>query len=271
MSTNLEALSRMTEAILFPPFAWCFVQGGRVTLGDASSYGGTKGGEYQIDSFLIAKYPITNAQYQRFLDDPGGYADITWWSYSPQATQWRKDHQKSKPTAFDGPDLPRTRVSWFESMAFCAWLSSALESHNNQWKGEPFSIHSLGAWNVHLPTEQEWQRAVIGDMDWQYPWGNQLDEKRANYGKVVGHPTSVGSYPDGQSPCGAMDMLGNVWEWCQTAWGIESEDVNGYTYRIIKGGAWNVSNPEHLRVNDRYGHPPRGRLNDGGFRCTYSS
>jgi formylglycine-generating enzyme required for sulfatase activity len=66
-----------------------------------------------------------------------------------------------------------------------------------------------------------------------------------------------------------MDMLGNVWEWCLTSWGVEGVDASGYTYRLIKSGAWNVSNSEHLRSIDMSENSPRGRLNDGGSRCVY--
>jgi formylglycine-generating enzyme required for sulfatase activity len=269
MAKSLKALSRITDAILCPPFEWCHVQGGTVMVGDASSYGGTMGGEYQTVSFAIAKYPVTNAQYQRFLDDPNGYVDPAWWGYSPQAIQWHRDHPKSKPTAFEGPDIPRTRVSWFDSMAFCAWMSGRLKTQEGGGDGSALNVLSPDTWSVRLPSEQEWQRAALGDRDWRYPWGNNLDEKCGNYGKTVGRPTRVGSYPEGESPCGAMDMLGNVWEWCLTAWGLEGTDISGYTYRLLKGGAWNVSNPEYLQATDRYGHPPRGRLNDAGFRCVY--
>jgi len=267
---NRKALSRITEAILCPPFEWCRVQGGLVKIVNALHYGGNKGGEYQTASYAIAKYPITNAQYQRFLDDPNGFINMAWWEYSSEAIQWHKDHRKSKMTAFDGPDLPRTRISWFDSMAFCAWLSANLNNRDQAVEnGDTLKIQNLDTWSVRLPTEQEWQRAALVDRDWQYPWGNQLEERCANYGKTVGHPTHVESYPDGRSPCGAMDMLGNVWEWCLTPWGVDDIDVSGYTYRIIKGGAWNVSNPEHLRATDRYGNSPRGSLNDAGFRCAY--
>ena len=63
-----------------------------------------------------------------------------------------------------------------------------------------------------------------------------------------------------------MDMTGNVWEWCLTAWGKEIAELGGYTYRAMRGGAWNVSNLENLRAVTRYGHSPRGQLNDAGFR-----
>ena len=267
MTADLEDLARITQAILCPPFEWCHVSGGRVTLLEASSFGGTKGGEFQTADFAIAKYPITNAQYQCFPDDPNGYSNVTWWGYSPEARQWHKDHPNPQPTAFDGSDLPRTRISWFDSLAFCGWLSAKLQTRNANTT--PFEVANLDTWHVRLPIEQEWQRAALGDQDWQYPWGNQLDEKNGNYGNSMGHPTSVGSYPQGRSPYGAEDMIGNVWEWCLTPWGLDGMDISGYSNRVFKGGAWNVSNPEHLRANDRYGHPQRGRLNDAGFRIAF--
>ncbi len=63
-----------------------------------------------------------------------------------------------------------------------------------------------------------------------------------------------------------MDMVGNLSEWCVTAWGTDEDAVSGYGYRNHRGLAWNVHNPHYLRAIDRGGHPPRGRLNDMGFR-----
>lgn len=268
---SLIALSKTAEAILCSPFEWCAVTGGVVTLEDATSTGGTKGGEYHVADFAIAKYPIMNAQYLKFLNYPAGYANPNWWQYSAEAVQWRKDHPKSRPTAFDGADLPRTRVSWFDSMAFCHWLSADLEYRNGAQHPTSPDTHDPTTWSVRLPTEQEWQRAAIGDTGWLYPWGNQLDETRGNYARRAGRPTRVGSYPAGKSPYEVLDLIGNVWEWCLTAWGEESGNANGYGYRHIKGGAWNVNRPDHLRAVDRGGNSPRGRLNDAGFRCVHYS
>ncbi|HEY4717532.1 MAG TPA: SUMF1/EgtB/PvdO family nonheme iron enzyme, partial [Anaerolineales bacterium] len=216
MSTlpSIETLSRVTEALLGPPFEWCQVTGGNVTLEDASRSGGTPGGVYQIAEFAISKYPITNARYQKFLNDPLGYIDSQWWEFSAEATQWRKDHRRPRPTAFGGADLPRTRVSWFESVAFCSWLSAKLKT-----------VFVEGC--VRLPTEHEWQRAAIGDTSWPYPWGEHLSETFGNYGGQIGHPTRVGHYRDSKSPYGVLDMVGNVWEWCLTAWGADDKDVGG--------------------------------------------
>ena len=247
--------------------------GGSVQIEDASKWEmihkGTVGGMYHVESFAMAKYPVTNAQYQRFIDAANGQSNERWWTYSAEAIQWRKDRPKPKPTAFGGADVSRTRVSWFDSMAFCAWLSCELDSQTEREMGRKFDMQDVDTWCVRLPTEQEWQRAAVGDTGWPYPWGNELHETYANYGNHVERPTKAGSYPSGQSPYGVMDMVGNLWEWCRSRWGQESEDVHGYIYRVVKGGAWNMSNPEYLRAIDRTGFGPRGLLNDCGLRCTY--
>jgi formylglycine-generating enzyme required for sulfatase activity len=261
--SHLEPLSKATESTLHVPFEWCHVEGGNVILENATQDGGTKGGTFHVSEFAIAKYPITNAQYERFLKNSNGFSNPQWWEYSSEAIQWRKDHKNPKPTAFNGADLPRTRASWFDSMAFCNWLSAELKSNlqlaNSQ---DTYDI------SIRLPTEQEWQRAALGDTGWCYPWGDILDETRGNYGGNVGQPSDVKKYSEGTSFYGVMDMTGNVWEWCLTGWNQENIDVSGYTYRIIKGGAWNINNPGYLRANDRGCHPPRGSLNDCGFRVT---
>jgi formylglycine-generating enzyme required for sulfatase activity len=262
--SDLKTLSEATESILHPPFEWCYVKGGLVILEDATQYGGPKGGTYQVDDFAIAKYPITNAQYEEFLTRSNGFSNIQWWEYSAAAIQWREDHKNPKPTAFSGFDLPRTRVSWFDSVAFCLWLCA--ESNGNLRYSKPLNMHDISTWMIRLPMEQEWQRAALGDTGWCYPWGDTLDGTRANFDKHLGKPSSVNKYPMGKSIYDVMDMTGNVWERCLTGWNQEVIDVSGYTYRVFKGGAWNVSNPAYLRSNDRGSHPPRGQLNDCGFR-----
>lgn len=265
--SDLPRLSDITTAVLCPPFEWCHVPGGTVSLENAAVRGGTQGGIYQVTGFAIAKYPVTNGQYQRFIDHPDGFANPQWWEYSEQAAQWHRDHPRPKPSAFPSPDLPRIRLSWFDALAFCLWLSAELHFGDELQPRPGLDAHNLAGWRVRLPTEQEWQRAALGDSGWVYPWGDQLDERRANFARQVGSPTRVGSYPEGANPFGALDMVGNVWEWCLTPWGVDSEDLSGYTYRFIRGGAWNVSNPEYLRPADRAGNSPRGQLNDAGFRC----
>lgn len=246
---EISQFSIESETFLSSPFQWCLVSGGEVILSDASDYGGTQGGHYRVADFAIGKYLITNAQYKRFVEHLNGFCNPIWWDYSPQAIQWRKGHLHPKPTAFERRDLPVTRVSWFDSVAFCNWLSSELNA------------------SVRLPTEQEWQRAAVGDTGWGYPWGNEFDETCGNFMKRIGMVSPVGDFPAGQSPFGVMDMIGNLSEWCLTTWATDSTELIGYTYRVIRGCAWNAGTPEYLRATDRgLGWSPRGRLNDCGLR-----
>lgn len=85
-----------------------------MVLTDASDRGGTHGGVFAVGDFAIAKYLITNAQFERFVEDPTGYANPSWWGFSVQAMQWRQTREKAHGTAFSGVKAPRTRVSWFE-------------------------------------------------------------------------------------------------------------------------------------------------------------
>ena len=259
--TDLAKFTQQTVAHLCEPFEWCLVNGGQVVLEDAADRGGTSGGVFATDDFLISKYLVTNDQYSKFVTHENGYQNVQWWAYSPEAMKWREVRKKEQETAFAGFDLPRTRVSWYESMAFCAWLSSLLQGEVN--------VEAVDSWAVRLPKELEWQRAAVGDSGTQYPWGSEpLTKARANYNNQVGKPTSVTAYPTGASPYGAMDMIGNALQWCITAWGSNENDISGYKTRNVRGGAWNVIDESWLTATDRGGHPPRGRLNDVGFRLT---
>jgi uncharacterized protein YciI len=220
-----------------------------VALEDASDHGGAGSSVYHVADFAVTKYLITNAHYRRFTQDSDGYTNPQWWTYSPEAARWHTDRPKPMGPAFEGDNMPRTRASWFESMAFCNWLSARLHSLHH-------AADNPATWCVRLPTERQWQRAAIGDTGWPYPWGEQLDETRGNYGNHVGRTTPVGAYLAGASPYGVMDMMGNLWEWCSTRWPTDSEDVNGYSYRHARGGAWNISAPRHLRATDRGGLRP---------------
>ena len=259
---DMYSSSQYIEKLLAPPFEWCSITGGSVVLIDATDDGGTPGGVFAVRDFAISKYLITNAQFERFVADPNGYPNQGWWDYSAQALQWRQMRTNAKGTAFAGPTLPRTRVSWFESMAFCAWLSHSFAPARR------FAIHDVTTWPIRLPSELEWQRAALGDTAGPYPWGNApVDATRANCANWAGQPTTIDSHPAGASPYGVLDMSGNLAEWCLTKWGTNDASVTGYDYRNVRGGAWNIDALNvFLQATERYGHPPRGRLNDFGFR-----
>ena len=152
---------------------------------------------YQLDAFRIGKFPITNQQFQMFIDAPDGYNCEASWGFSPDASSWHRDHPNPQRSSSEGPDCPRTNISWYEAMAFCEWL------------------HIKTGIEVMLPTQQQWLRAAQGDQQFQYPWGNRFDKSRCN--TLEGGQkkiTPVDKYPGGASPFGVYDMAGNTWEWC---------------------------------------------------------
>jgi len=143
-------------------------------------------------------------------------------------------------------DLPVTNVSWSEARVFCAFVGG------------------------RLPTEDEWEKAARGSDGREYPWGNDLDCGHANWGnfenegpcagKNPGKPVPVGGYPQGKSPCGALDMAGNVWEWVADRYDRDP------TRRVVRGGSC-CSYFVGPRAANRNAWDPRYRDGDLGFRC----
>jgi formylglycine-generating enzyme required for sulfatase activity len=110
-------------------------------------------GQY-VKAFRMTKFPITNRQYQTFIQDPEGYANEVWWRFSPQAVAWRTANPKPKPSQFKGDDRPRETVNWFDAMAFCSWLGKRLEKESPFQLSRNFSaryrvmivVYFLGEW-----------------------------------------------------------------------------------------------------------------------------
>ena len=134
-----------------------------------------------LPEFYIGKYPVTNEQYAAFVKATRQAAPQHW--KNGQIPAGKENH-------------PVVDVSWKDAVAFCRWLSQA--------SGK----------TIRLPTEAEWEKAARGDDGRIYPWGDKPPTKElCNFGGNVGDTTPVGQYPAGASPCGALDMAGNVWEW----------------------------------------------------------
>lgn len=248
-------LEKMKEPDSEDPFEWVNIPAGKVTLENKSMFdNGTKGGTYDIPAFAIAKYPVTNAQYQLFVDAPDGYSELSWWDYSNEAKKWRNEHQRPRETAFAGNELPRTTVCWYDAVAFCHWIS--------------YNTRQI----ITLPTEQQWQRAAQGDNGWAYPWGNKFDEKRCNSSlkEKSSGPTPVTQYSNGASQYEVMDLSGNVWEWCLTEWGTDSVDLRGSKQRVFRGGSWRSRSKDILRSAYRDKRNPDNEQNNVGFRYVRS-
>lgn len=238
----------LTEDLLPQPFAWCDIPAGSVSLEDSSHLtpAGSKGGVFPVEGFVMAKYPITNAQFKVFLEAEDGYRNPQWWQYSRDGQKWRADNPTPKPTAFPGDDVPRTNVSWYDAVAFCQWLS-----------------HKTGE-AISLPTEQQWQLAAQSSDNRPYPWGSQFDKSLVNF-KSRG-PTPVTQYPANASPSGVVDLVGNVLEWCLNEWSTGDPSLNGGTRRVLKGGSWHKTVEDELKATHRMWNYADFRVDNRGFR-----
>jgi len=158
--------------------------------------------------------------------------------------------------AFKYANHPRERVSWYDAVAFCRWLSDKLGTE------------------VSLPSEQQWEKVARGWDGRVYPWGNEYipgyanideteDEVWINYLQAT---SAVGMYPQGASPSGVMDMSGNVWEWCLNEYrNAANVQLTGNETRAPCGGSWN-SNQADARCWCRNRYSPNDRLSLIGFR-----
>lgn len=223
-----------------PDIAWVDIPGGQVKLEKITS-------EFEVKPFRIAKYPVTNAQFDAFLKVQGGYDNGEWWedieqSHGREQSKWQE------------ANCPRENVSWYEAVAFCRWLSAKTGT------------------NIRLPTEWEWQQAATGgDPQREYPWEGGWEGSRSNsFESRLDRTTAVGMYPLGATHHGLLDMVGNVWEWCLNT-DEKPDQPEAVTInktggrRGIRGGSWNFR-PGNLRTSDRYWFYADNRGGNIGFR-----
>ncbi len=261
---DVAVLTAATLSILPPPFDWCFVPAGEVLIeyGDWQSDDGnyvTKRREPSSTQhvFYISKYPITNAQYKVFVDDPYGYRNNLWWNYSIEGQTWRSKNDHSLALNYLDDDVPRTNVNWYEAMAFCFWLKKKL-------------VPILGntTLDILLPSEEQWQFAAQGSDQRKYPWGNSPNSEYCNIRESMnGQLTSVTRSSEGASPFGLIDVVGNAWEWCLNQDGISEVTIKGGASRILRGGSFNTFEGGATCVS-RIANPPSMQDNKMGFRIT---
>jgi len=219
--------------------------------------------QVELNAFRIGRYPVTNAQYARFIGD-GGYENRAFWTEAGWA--WREREGITQPEYWDHPgwnqaDYPVVGVSWYEALAYCRWLSEVT--------GQAFG----------LPSEAEWEKAARGEHGPKWPWGDKFDPRKANTSESgLEHTTAVGHYsPDGDSPYGLGDMAGNVWEWCSTFYrgypywaGDGREDLEAEARRMLRGGSWKADQGGARCASRTWNHPDF-RFDDVGFRVAASA
>jgi len=236
-------LAALCVPLLVPEIKWCMIPAGEVTL----RYPDRKTSViYDVPAFKISKFPITNAQFQIFVDAPDGYCDERWWNFSRSAQQWREKHPTPLPPRSPYGDHPRVNISWYDAMAYCRWLS-----------------YKTG-WRVTLPTEQQWQRAAQGDDKRQYPWGSRFRRNCSNSAEArVNSTLPVNRFAEGASPFGVMDMSGNCWEYTRTQ--RRSSNKGLVNEMVAKGGSY-LSPYTDVRVTSRTYVKPNVCFGTVGFR-----
>jgi formylglycine-generating enzyme required for sulfatase activity len=231
----------------FPDIDWVDIPGGTIILEDVD-------GEFHVNPFRIARYLMTNRQFQAFVHASDGYGQGKWWknieqSSAPSTPEWAEANH------------PRETVSWYEAVAFCRWLTEKYLERGLLKKGQA----------ICLPTEWEWQQAATNGNNYNvYPWGLTWDSTRCNSANPARRGTSaVGIYPHGTWPGGPLDMAGNVWEWClnkyKTPKSREAIKITKSGQRVMRGGSWDDI-PEFLRSSHRIRGHSHGRLPNTGFR-----
>jgi formylglycine-generating enzyme required for sulfatase activity len=198
-------------------------------------------------------YPITASQYQAFWSSPDGAEDRQWWF----AGGWEK--RQLPQVRHDEGNHPATSVSWYDAMAFTEWLSARL------------------GYRVSLPTEIQWERVAREGGLLPVTSPNGVVEQNG-YRAGLGQPCAVGLFP--ANPLGVADLVGNVWEWCASAYTDDEGRVFGYPYdptdgresleledcfRVVRGGSYTNVN-FLLRCTVRGHDRPLFRPRRQGFR-----
>jgi formylglycine-generating enzyme required for sulfatase activity len=181
---------------------------------------------------------------------------------------------------YNNPAQPVVGVTWWEAMAYCAWLNEKLQVVRGRlqvWRDGKPSNAEYPISNVLLPSEAQWEKAARGKRGRIYPWGNHWDANRVNTweGHVL-RPTPVGVYPGGATWEGIHDMSGNVWEWTRSLYrpypiraGDGREDPAAEGYRVVRGGSW-LSDRRLARCAARLGFIPGNFGSDVGMRVVVS-
>ena len=217
----------------------------------------------KLSAYYLDKFEVTNAQYAKFLAEVAPNRDPAYDHADQPADQDHQQHYLNEQMKAD--NQPAAGLNWFDAYAYCKWAGK------------------------RLPTEAEWEYAARGpgEVYRKYPWGNEAPGAdgiwRANLRPEQGwsadghHYTApVGSYPDGVSPFGIMDLAGNAEEWVHD-WLDPTYYTNSQAAsnpqgpavgrnRVIKGGSFGTDFT-HSRIATRLYGAPEVKSEMQGCRC----
>lgn len=209
------------------------ISGGEVTLGGAPSKLPLR--RVAVEPFAVGETEVTNGQYAEFVEETK-HAAPTGWS--------------NNRFPAGAADEPVAGVTWADANSYCEWLTK-----------------KIGA-AVRLPTEAEWELAARGSSNFKYPWGKDWNKEAAASRETNSKIRPVKSFPQGRSPLGVYDLIGNVWEWTSDAFADELGKQNlfeGKAYRVIKGGSVKDVR-SYLKIKTREGRPENKPSELIGFR-----
>jgi formylglycine-generating enzyme required for sulfatase activity len=281
-------------------FIFCRIPKGKFWMGSKKGDEGSFDSEYLqfeypiAEDYFMLRYPITNAQFNLFVQTDG-YKAKQYWDAAIKAGYWSEDGFKGRydneariapisySAPFNLPNHPVVGVSWYEAVAFCKWLTVQIQNYElgilnenssaaNHLKSQIVNRKT----EIRLPAEAEWERAARGGKSQRYPWGDEITPNHANFANTNINATSaVGAFPLGTNDYGLLDMSGNVWEWCATQWQenyknyLEKEqqlnNLEGDSARVVRGGSCGDAGVG-LRCAFRDWGDPSGRGGGFGFR-----
>lgn len=242
---HLEHPERYTSRGKRAPSRMVYVPGGIYTVGPNVGWDRPRR-KVTLREFYLDKYEITNLEYYDFLkeQDPKLYNE-----YVPFFWPRNKNMERIFPE--DRANEPVMGVSWAAANAYALWCGK------------------------RLPTEEEWEIAARGKQSYIYPWGNRFDSSLCNTSELgFNDVTEVGSFPQGISPFGCVDMAGNVYEWTATDQSGDrvTEFDDNIRNMVIRGGDFREG-ADHARTDFRWmtpmdpyagRNPTKKRI---GFRC----
>lgn len=231
---------------------------------DAIDEGVVPGNLIQVEGLFLDRYAVTNREYHDFVES-GGYEQISLWD----ETIWPAVLGFNDSTGQPGPrfwtngtypvgedDHPVVGVSWYEASAFARWAGKRLPS-DAEWV-------KAASWPIFVEGDSPVQR--------RFPWGDAMDRKRANiWGSGFERTIPVRALPASASASGIEQLVGNVWEWTTSSfgmWDAANERLEtSQPLKSIRGGAFDSYFEFQANCHFQSGASPLDRKHNIGFRC----